>query len=119
MRDATAKECLPGPGPGSGSPAERDEAEACNDPARAAKARGKLDFIESELARASGSADRDRRAASHAERARLNVTRAIRSAMRNLARVNPSLGEHLSLTIRTGGYCAYTPDPRAEISWGS
>jgi hypothetical protein len=99
--------------------AELDEAEAFNDPARAAKVREELDFIESELARAVGLGGRDRRAASHAERARLNVTRAIRAAMRNLARANPSLGEHLSSTIRTGRYCAYTPDPRAEISWGT
>lgn len=99
--------------------AELGEAEAFNDPARAAKVREELDFIENELARAVGLGGRDRRAASHAERARLNVTRAIRSAMRNLARANPSLGEHLSSTIHTGLYCAYTPDARVEISWES
>jgi hypothetical protein len=70
-----------------------------------------------ELARAVGLGGRDRRAASHAERARLNVTRAIRSAMANLARANPTLGEHLSRTVRTGRYCSYTPDPRAPITW--
>ena len=70
-----------------------------------------------ELARAVGLGGRDRRAASHAERARLNVTRAIRAAMANLARVHPSLGRHLAATVRTGRYCAYTPDPRAPITW--
>jgi hypothetical protein len=70
-----------------------------------------------ELARAVGLGGRDRRAASHAERARLNSTRAIRAAMANLARAHPSLGEHLSSTIRTGRYCSYTPDPRAPIRW--
>ena len=60
---------------------------------------------------------RDRRAASHAERARLNATRAIRAAMANLARANPALGRHLAATIRTGRYCAYTPDPRAPLVW--
>jgi hypothetical protein len=35
----------------------------------------------------------------------------------NLARANPSLGRHLSSTIRTGRYCSYTPDPRAPIAW--
>ena len=64
-----------------------------------------------------GLGGRDRRAASHAERARLNATRAIRAAMANLARANPSLGRHLSATIRTGRYCSYTPDPRAPITW--
>jgi hypothetical protein len=60
---------------------------------------------------------RDRRAASHAERARLNATRAIRAAMANLARANPALGRHLAATIRTGRYCCYVPDPRAPITW--
>jgi hypothetical protein len=55
--------------------------------------------------------------AAHAERARLNVTRAIRAAMANLARANPVLGRHLAVTVRTGRYCAYTPDPRAPIAW--
>jgi hypothetical protein len=66
-----------------------------------------------------GLGGRDRRAASHAERARLNVTRAIRAAMANLARANPALGRHLAATIRTGRYCAYTPDPRAPLVWNA
>jgi tetratricopeptide (TPR) repeat protein len=98
---------------------ELGEAESFNDPAREAKVREEIDFIASELARAVGLGGRDRRAASHAERARLNVTRAIRASMRNLARANPALGRHLSSTIRTGRYCSYTPDPRAEIDWRS
>lgn len=97
--------------------AELEEAEAFHDPARAAKARAELDFLVAELARAVGLGGRDRRAASHAERARLNVSRAIRAAMANLARDNPSLGRHLAATIRTGRYCSYGPDPRAPITW--
>jgi tetratricopeptide (TPR) repeat protein len=97
--------------------AELDEAERFNDPGRAAEAGAERDFLVDELARAVGLGGRDRRAASHAERARLNVTRAIRAAMANLARANPSLGRHLAATIRTGRYCSYTPDPRAPITW--
>src|SRR6266487_1436248 len=97
--------------------AELDEAEGFNDPVRAANARHEMDFLVGELARAVGLGGRDRRAASHAERARLNVTRAVRAAMANLARANPSLGRHLSSTIRTGRYCSYTPDLRAPIAW--
>jgi hypothetical protein len=97
--------------------AELEEADRCHDPGRAAKASAERDFLVRELARAVGLGGRDRRAASHAERARLNVTRAIRAAMANLARANPSLGRHLSATIRTGRYCSYTPDPRTAISW--
>jgi tetratricopeptide (TPR) repeat protein len=57
------------------------------------------------------------RAASHAERAKLNATRAIRAAIANLAAANPALGRHLEATVRTGRYCSYTPDPRAPIAW--
>jgi hypothetical protein len=45
---------------------------------------------------------RDRRAASHTERARLDVTRAIRAAMANLARDNPLLGRRLAATNARG-----------------
>jgi hypothetical protein len=97
--------------------AELEEAEGGNDPARATRARAERDFLVGELARAVGLGGRDRRAASHAERARLNVTRAIRAAMANLAEVNPALGRHLAATVRTGRYCCYTPDPRVPITW--
>ena len=97
--------------------ADLEEARSGNDPVRASRARAELDFLAAELARAVGLGGRDRRAASHAERARLNATRAIRAAMANLARAHPALGEHLSSTIRTGRYCSYTPDPRAPIRW--
>ena len=97
--------------------AELEEAEGCNDPARATKARQEMEFLVAELARAVGLGGRDRRAASHAERARLNATRAIRAAMANLARADPALGQHLAATVRTGRYCSYTPDPRVPIAW--
>jgi hypothetical protein len=97
--------------------AELEQADRCNDPGRAAKAGAERDFLVAELARAVGLGGRDRRAASHAERARLNVTRAIRAAVANLARASPPLGRHLAVTIRTGRYCSYTPDPRAPITW--
>jgi hypothetical protein len=97
--------------------AELEEAEAGSDPARATRARAEREFLVAELARAVGLGGRDRRAAAHAERARLNASRAIRAAMANLARVHPSLGRHLAATVRTGRYCAYTPDPRTPIAW--
>jgi tetratricopeptide (TPR) repeat protein len=97
--------------------AELDEAESFNDPDRATRAKEEMEFLVSELARAVGLSGRDRKAASHAERARLNVTRAIRSAIANIGQVNQPLGQHLSTTIRTGRYCSYTPDPRVTIDW--
>jgi hypothetical protein len=97
--------------------AELEEADRFHDAGRAAAAAAERDFLVGELARAVGLGRRDRRAASHAERARLNVTRAIRAAMANLARASPPLGRHLAATVRTGRYCSYTPDPRAPITW--
>lgn len=96
---------------------ELDEAERFNDPIRAEKAREERDFLVRELARAVGLGGRDRRAASHAERARLNATRAIRAARATIAREHPALGRHLAATIRTGRYCSYTPDPRTPVAW--
>lgn len=52
-----------------------------------------------------------------AEHARVRVTKAIRGALARIARLNPSLGEHLQATIRTGTLCSYRPDPRAPLAW--
>jgi hypothetical protein len=87
---------------------------SCRTPAKAAY-KARLGELAAELAEAQRFNDPGR-AASHAERARLNVTRAIRAAMANLTRAHPPLGRHLAATIRTGRYCSYTPDPRAPIT---
>ncbi len=97
--------------------AELNEAEGWADPERAAMAREERDFLVAELARAVGLGGRDRRAGSHAERARLNVTRAIKSALANIDRHHPVLGRHLRATIRTGTFCSYSPDPRIPVDW--
>jgi hypothetical protein len=68
---------------------ELEEAKGFHDPGWVAKARAERDLQARELARAVGLGGRDRRAASHAERARLNATRVIRVAITNLARANP------------------------------
>ena len=96
---------------------ELDEAVSFNDPERAARAEEELEALKAELARAVGLGGRDRPAASSAERARLNVTRAIRSAVQRLAAANPPLGEHLRLTVRTGTFCSYQPDPASPTVW--
>lgn len=97
--------------------AEIDEAEEWADPERASKAREERDFLVSELSRAVGLGGRDRKAGSHAERARINVTRAIKAAIDNVERNHASLGKHLRRTVRTGTYCSYNPDPRVPVNW--
>ncbi len=89
---------------------EIDEADAFNDPERSARARAEYEVIVEELAAASGLGGRDRRAGTPGERARLNVTRAIRSAIARVAEHDAVLGEHLSACVQTGRVCVYRPD---------
>ncbi|MHB8108170.1 MAG: response regulator, partial [Candidatus Cryosericum sp.] len=79
--------------------------------------REEMDFIVRELSRAFGLGGRSRRAGSIAERSRLNVVRAVRSAMQRISLADPVLGAHFIATIHTGTVCVYTPDPRVPIVW--
>jgi cytochrome c-type biogenesis protein CcmH/NrfG len=94
-----------------------DEARASADPERAARAEEERDFLVRELAAAIGLGGRDRRMGSPSERARVSVTRAIRSALARIDEHSSALGDHLERTIRTGTFCSYRPDPRAPIDW--
>ena len=97
--------------------AERDEAEAFNDPERAARAEAEYETVAVELASAVGLGGRDRRVGSPGERARLNVTRAIKSAIGHLAEHDGALGEHLAATVLTGRVCVYRPERAVAVSW--
>jgi predicted ATPase len=90
---------------------ELEEAEAFNDPERAARAREELEFIGRELAGAVGLGGRDRKSSSTSERARVNVTRAIRTAVERIGDNDPHLAHHLEGAVRTGTFCAYRPEP--------
>jgi hypothetical protein len=90
---------------------EVEEAELFNDPERAARARQELDFISRELAAAVGLGGRDRKVASASERARVNATRAIKSAIERISEHDQALGRHLKVTVRTGTFCVYDPEP--------
>ncbi|MHB8463209.1 MAG: hypothetical protein ACYDH6_21670 [Acidimicrobiales bacterium] len=98
----------------------RDEVEdalALEDDDRAAKAQAELDTLVAELARAVGLGGRDRRASSAGEKARLNVTRALRAATTKLAEVLPEPGAVLDRRLRTGLFCSYEPGAEDEIVW--
>ncbi len=98
---------------------ELAEAESWNDPERASRLREEIDFLARELGAALGLGGRDRRAVSDAERARVNVTRAIKSALERIGEHSSTLGRHLHATVRTGTFCAYEPDPRVPVTWSS
>ncbi len=96
---------------------ELDEAESWNDPERADRARGEMEFLTREMSRAVGLGGRDRAVGSAIERARVSVTRAIRLTMAKIAENSAALAAHLEATVHTGTYCAYRPDPRASVTW--
>jgi tetratricopeptide (TPR) repeat protein len=76
---------------------------------RAEAIQDELDQLVAQLAAAFGLGGRYRRAASAAERARLNVTRAVRAAIAKLAEALPEAGVALDRHVRTGLYCSYAP----------
>jgi predicted ATPase len=76
-----------------------------------------IEFLQREIRRAVGLGGRDRRAGSAAERARLNVTRAIKSAIQKISEQHASMGALFERTIKTGSFCSYTPDPRMHVEW--
>jgi hypothetical protein len=82
-----------------------------NEPERVARAGDALARLVSELsepAAAKGPA---------AERARLNVTRAVRTAIGRIGDQEAELGHLLQSAIRTGSSCAYEPDPGVPLEW--
>lgn len=93
------------------------EATEYNDDERLRKAEDEKQFILDELSVAAGLGGRDRVTGSDSERARVAVTRAIRSALRRIAAAHPALGDHLDRTIHTGTFLSYRPDPSATPAW--
>jgi predicted ATPase len=97
--------------------AELEEAQEFNDLGRVEKVQEEIDFLTQELSHAIGLGGRMRKAASPTERARVNVTRALKAAMKKITESHPSLGEHLTHTVKTGTFCSYIPDPYLPLTW--
>jgi len=96
---------------------ELEEAREFGDADRAGGIQEEIDALARELSRAIGIGGRDRRAGSVSERARLNVTRAMKAAIDRIGRNDPALGQLLNKSIKTGTFCSYAPDPAAVVSW--
>jgi hypothetical protein len=94
---------------------ELELAERLNDLARIQAARAEIEFIEDQLAAATGLGGRTRRTGSHAERARLAVTKTVKAALARIREADPELGRHLTSSIRTGNFCVYLA--RQPITW--
>ncbi len=96
---------------------ELAEAVQRNDTWRAARLRFELESLCDQVVAAVGLGGRNRKAASHTERARLMVTKAIKAAIARLRASDASLGRHLATSIKTGNCCAYDPGPQPAICW--
>ncbi|MCW2501442.1 MAG: hypothetical protein JWN87_3118, partial [Frankiales bacterium] len=90
--------------------AELDDADAAGDVDGSARAQAELAALTAELSRAVGLGGRDRVVGSAAEKARLNVTRAVRTALARIAEDLPTLGARLDRDVRTGLHCVFVPD---------
>ncbi len=96
---------------------ELEEARKFHDRGRVEKLEEENAFLMQELRSTFGLGGRSRRSATAAERARVNVTRAIKTAITRLSQQHPALGQHLAHTVKTGISCSYTPEFHFPSPW--
>ncbi len=96
---------------------ELQEAQDWGDTERAARHEEEIDVLTQELAQAVGLGGRNRTFSSPAERARINVTKAIRTAIKLVDNHDPELASHLDASIQTGRFCSYAPPGAAPPRW--
>ena len=94
-----------------------EDAQELGNSERAAEIESEIDFLAREISRAIGLGGRDRRAGSVAERARLNVTRAIKTALQKISEYHSGLGEMLDRSVHTGSFCSYVPYSPTPTVW--
>jgi pimeloyl-ACP methyl ester carboxylesterase len=95
---------------------ELTQADQHNDTERATGLRWELEYLGDQIAAAVGLRGRARTTASHRERARLMVTKAIKAAIAKVRASNSALGHHLATCIKTGNFCTYDPGPQ-HVAW--
>jgi hypothetical protein len=88
---------------------EELEADRFGDAARAARARDAIEAIAHELSASLGLGGKTRRSASASERARVNIQKRVKDALRRIEEVDPTVGQYLGWTIQTGTFCAFRP----------
>src|SRR5262249_36291997 len=93
------------------------EAEEVADTGRIARMRDEVEHLTQQLASAVRLGGRDGRAGAAAERARVNVTRAISDSVKRIREFSPPLARHLEASIRTGTFCSYRPPDAVETPW--
>ena len=96
---------------------EIEEARSFNDFERESQSQVELDFLIEELRTSTGLGGRSRTATNSAERARVRVTKSLRTAIARITDVSPTIGNHLRNSVQTGTYCVYQPDGLNPIEW--
>ena len=96
---------------------ELDAADRRGDPVAAARVLDERSALVGELRHATGLVGRPRGVTAEGERARVNVTRALRGAIARIASAAPAVGAHLQSSIRTGAACRYDPAPGGPRQW--
>jgi hypothetical protein len=96
---------------------ELEQARDWGDTERVTRLEDEVDLLTQELARAVGLRGRDRTFSSPAERARISVTKAIRTAIRLIGTNSPALAAHLEASIQTGRFCSYATPGASPPSW--
>tara|TARA_B100001123_G_C15305628_1_gene1022599 strand:- start:91 stop:399 length:309 start_codon:yes stop_codon:yes gene_type:complete len=96
---------------------ELQETKIFNDEVRIETLEEEIDFLTKELSRAIGLGGRNRKARNPSEKACINVTRAIRTAIKRITEINPPAGDNLTRMVKTGILYPYNPDPLARIQW--
>jgi tetratricopeptide (TPR) repeat protein len=97
--------------------AAQETADRAGDQAAAARAEAERAALLRELRGAAGLGGRVRDAAPEAERARVNVTRTLRTAIERVADGAPAAAAHLRASVRTGASCRYDPAPGGPDRW--
>jgi hypothetical protein len=96
---------------------EAAAADRTGDAGRAERAEAERQAVLGELKRAAGLGGRARQVSPEAERARVNVTRALRSALGRITASAPGAGAHLQQSVRTGHLCRYQPAAGGPARW--
>lgn len=95
----------------------RDDAKRDGRDDAAARAAEERDAIAAHLASAMGLLGQGRGWSDDAERARQSVTKTLRTAVEQIGLRAPAVAEHLRVSLRTGLFCSYSPDPASTVHW--
>jgi len=94
---------------------ELAEAQRFHDLGRVAKAQEEIDFLTGELTAAYGVGGHARQQDTGSKKIRQAVTKCLRDSLARIRKAHPAPGRHLTLALKTGTFCSYTPEQ--PISW--